>query len=297
MDIGEPVMTTELFGRPTLLLACLVVFAPMALGDAPCYKGIRDTTPAERARITAALQNAKDALPPAPEGWRIQGDDQFSVPSSLCKDYEQTPWNYGFARSYVQVSNYAQREKLIRDGAAAAAATQAKNQTRLDALQAQMQSIMQQQMALNQKRDYAGAENLQPQLEKAQAEYEQLMTASTQSIEAAGKEYERDLHMSISVQVNAAQRTGQGATPLAKPSGALTAVRWPSENPDATNDSALYLFGNWKPEPDGLWRPGTRANVLASGAHAVSVQVSADPERLADIVQQINFAKIAAIVR
>jgi hypothetical protein len=288
--------TVYVTGKFVSVVAALA-FAPAGLCDAPCNKGIRDTTPAERARITAALQNAKDALPPAPDGWRIQGDDQFSVPSSLCKDKEETPWQYGFARSYVQVGDYAQREKMMEDGAAAAAASKAKNQARLDALQAQMQQIMQQQMALNQKRDYAGAEKLQPQLEKAQAEYEQLMTASLQSVEAAGKEYSRDLEMSVSIQVNAAQRAGPGATPLAKPPGALTAVRWPSENPDATNDSALYLFGNWKREPDGNWQPGTRANVLASGAHAVSVQVSADPERLADVVQQINFAKIAAIVR
>jgi len=34
-----------------------------------------------------------------------------------------------------------------------------------------------------------------------------------------------------------------------------------------------------------------------SGAHAVSVYLIADRERLADIVQQIDFAKIAAIAR
>ena len=69
---------------------------------------------------------------------------------------------------------------------------------RLDALQAKMMSIMQQQMALNQKKDYDGAQKLQPQLEKAQADYEKLLTAGNQQIEAAGREYERDLEMSIS---------------------------------------------------------------------------------------------------
>jgi hypothetical protein len=284
-------------GRFLSVIAAMA-FAPAGLCDAPCNKGMRDTTPAERARITAALQTAKDALPPAPEGWRLVGAEEFSVPTSLCLDGEKLPWDYTFTRSYSQVGDYAAREKVMQDAAAAAAATQAKNQPRLDALQAEMMAVMQKQMALNQKGDYAGAQKLQPQMEKVQAEYEKLATASTQSIDAAGKEYHRDLQMSISVRVNAdSERPGNGAIPLAKPPGALTAVRWPSENPDATDDSALYVFGFWRQGPDGIWRSGTRAGVPTSGPHAVSVYVIADRERLADIVQKIDFAKIASIVR
>jgi hypothetical protein len=291
-------MTTSLFRAGIAILVSLLAVAPTALGDAPCNTGLRDVTPAERARITAALQLAKSALPPAPEGWQVRGDEQFSIQSSICRDGESVPWGYGFARSYGQFGDYEARQKVMADAAAAAAADRAKNQSRLDALQAQMSSIMQQQMALNQKGNYDGAQKLQPQLEKAQADYENLATASNQQIEAAGREYQRDLEMSISVRVNdAPQRPGRNATNLPLPAGALSAVRWQNEDPLATDDYALYLFGSWKKDPDGAWRPGMRAGVPASGPHAVSVYVIADRDRLANIVQQIDFAKIAAIAK
>lgn len=280
-------------------LLALAVATPIALADAPCYTGFRDVTPAEQARITSALQGAERALPPAPEGWRqVNTDGQFSIPASICRDGETKPWIYGTGRSYTQVSGYASREKIMADAAAAATTTQAKNQSRLDALQNQMMAIMQQQMALNQKQDYAGAEKLQPQLEKAQAEYEKLATASAPDIDAAGREYERDLHMNVWVQVNAApQRPAGNAAQLPKPAGAVAAVRWRDQDPAATDDHALVLFGSWKPDPDGGWRPAVRAGVPPSGAHAVSVYVTADRERLADFVQQIDYGKVAAIVR
>lgn len=292
-------MKTTCFCRALAGVFAFLAATPIALADAPCNAGLRDVTPAEKARITAALQRAESALPPAPEGWRqINADGQFSVPSSICRDGENAPWVYGTARSYTNVTDPESRQKGMTDAAAGAAAAQAKNQARLDALQAQMMSIMQKQMALNQKNDYAGAEKLQPQLEKAQADYEKLLTAGNEQVEAAGREYNRDLEMSISVQMNAgAQRPGRDATPLPAPAGAVKALRWKSDDPAATDDYALVLFGPWKQDPNGHWRPGVRAGVPPSGAHAVSVYVIADRDRLADIVQKVDFAKIAAIAR
>jgi hypothetical protein len=286
------------FRRGLTGVLALFAAAPIALADAPCNAGFRDVTPAERARITAALQSARSALPPAPEGWQLRGTEEFSIASSICRDGENKPWLIGFGRSYGQAGDYESRQKLMADAAAAAAADRAKNQSRLDALQAQMMSIMQKQMALNQKQDYAGAEKLQPQLDKMQADHEKLLTAGNEQIEAAGREFNRDLEMSVSVQMNAsAQRPGRDATPLPAPAGAVKALRWKNDDPTATDEYALVLFGPWKQEPNGHWRPGVRAGVPPSGAHAVSVYVIADRDRLADIVQQIDFGKIAAIVR
>jgi hypothetical protein len=291
-------MRAKRFCGGIALIVTSFAVAPAALADAPCNKGYRDTTPAERARITAVLQAAKDALPPAPAGWTLVGPDDFSVWTSLCRDHEGTPWSYHFGRSYTQVGDSAEREKLMKDAAASAAAVRAKNQARMDALQAEMQKVMQQQMALNQKGDYDGAQKLQPQMEKAQAEYEKLINAQSQVIESAGKEFERDLHMTISVHVNpGTERPGRNATKLPLPAGALTALRWQAEDPDATDDHALYMFGPWKQGTDGIWRQGVRAGVPPSGSHAVSVQVTADRERLAKIVQSIDFGKIAATVK
>ena len=268
------------------------------MADAPCNKGYRDTTPAERARIAAALQAAKSALPPAPEGWQIRGGDDISVTESICQDGEAVPWDYSFGLSYGQVGDYEKRQRSFEDAAALVEAERAKQQPRIDALQAEMMAIMQKQMALNQKGDYDGAQKLQPQLEKTQAEFDKASSAGSEHVEAAGKEYQRDLEMSISVRMNAdSEHPGDGATQLPRPAGALAAVRWPSANPNDSNDSALYLFGNWKQWPDGTWHSGTRAGVPTSGPHAISVHVTADPDRLADFVQTIDFAKIAAIVK
>jgi hypothetical protein len=291
-------MRTSLFFKGIAALVVLFAIAPTAIGDAPCDKGFRDVTPAERARITSALQLAQSALPPAPEGWQLRSQEDFSIPSSLCKDRENLPWGYGFGRSYGQVGDYAAREKVMADAAAAAAADRAKNQSRLDAMQAQMMSIMQQQMALNQKKDYDGAQKLQPQLEKVQADYEMLLTAGNQQIEAAGREYERDLEMNISVRINeGTQRPGRNVTNLALPAGALTAVRWQAEDPEDTGDYALILFGSWKKGANGAWQPGVRTGVPPSGPHAVAVHVMADRERLASVVQKIDFTKVAAILK
>lgn len=279
-------------------LATLFAVALPALGDAPCNKDFRDVTAPERARITTATEAAKSALPPAPEGWQVRGEGPHSVGTKICRDRENNPWQYGYSRSYNQVANAEARQKIMQDAAAASAALQARNQARMDALQAQMMSIMQQQMALNQKRDYAGAEKLQPQLEKVQAEYEKLATAGSAGIEAAGREFERDLEMSISVNVNAAaQQPEQTATKLPLPAGAVAAVRWKDADPQATDEHALYLFGAWKQRAEGGWSPGARAGVAPSGPHAVSVYVTADRDRLANVVQTIDFAKIAAIAK
>ena len=290
-------MTPTGLRAPTCFVSLLTML-PIALADAPCNKGYRDTTPAERARITAALQAAKSALPTAPEGWQLRGGDDISVTTSICQDGEAVPWDYSFSRSYGQVGDYEIRQKAFNDAAALAQAERAKQQPRIDALQAEMMAIMQTQMTLNQKGDYDGAQKLQPQLEKKQAELDNALSAGSEQIEVAGKAYQRDLETSVSVRVNAdSERPGDGAMQLPRPAGALAAVRWPSANPDDSNDSALYLFGFWKQWPDGSWRSGARPGVPTSGPHAVSVHVIADRERLADFVQKIDFAKIAAIVK
>lgn len=292
-------MTTGHWRTGIAGLVSLFTIAPVALGDAPCNTGFRDVTPAERARITAALQAAESALPPAPEGWQqVNANGEFSIPASICRDGEKRLWHYQTGRSYTNAASPEARQKIMADAAAAAAAGRAKNQAQMDALQQKMMSIMQQQMALNQKQDYAGAEKLQPQLDKVQADYEKLATAGNASIEAAGRAFERDLHMSISVDVNSRPRNPvRNVTNLPKPAGAVAAVRWQDEDPAATDEHALILFGPWQPDPKGGWLPGLRTGVPPSGPHAVSVQVTADKDRLASVVQAIDFDKVAAIVR
>jgi hypothetical protein len=52
----------------------------------------------------------------------ILGDDQISVPSNICRDYERIPWNYEFVRYYQRVDDQDARNKVVADAAASAAA-------------------------------------------------------------------------------------------------------------------------------------------------------------------------------
>lgn len=294
-------MTTSPFRAGIACLASLLAAAPAALADSACNAGIRDTTPAERAQITGVLKATQAALPPAPEGWIIVVDpsNEIFVPAKMCRDHEAAPWSYGFTRTYRQVADAESRNKLLVDQAAAQRLALDQRKTRLDAAMAKYQAIMKQQMALNQKQDYAGAEKLQPQLEAAQKEYETLISEATDPAAAAAtdKAFNRDLEMTIAVAVNpAVQRAGQGAKAVAPPAGAKSAHRWHVETETESNDQALYLFGAWKPGQGGM-QPTLRTGVAPSGAHGLSVVVSGDPERVTQTVAAINFAKLATVVR
>lgn len=59
-------MQSNRFLTAMVVATAALAAAPVARSDAPCNKGYRDSTPAERATMTAALQAAKSALPPTP---------------------------------------------------------------------------------------------------------------------------------------------------------------------------------------------------------------------------------------
>jgi hypothetical protein len=64
------------------------------MADAPCIAGFRDSTPAERARMTAILETAKKALPPAPAGQERrtrQGRAEGEHPDDRRHPEEQDP--------------------------------------------------------------------------------------------------------------------------------------------------------------------------------------------------------------
>ena len=155
--------------------AVLMGAASIACGDEACDKGFRDSTAAERATMTAVLQTARKALPPAPTGWVILGDDQISVTKSLCRDYEGAPWIYSFGRSYQRVDDQEARNKIIADAGAASQAALAQKQPRLDAAMAKMDKIVAKQVALIEKDDTAGAAALNDEVASAQAEYKKIM--------------------------------------------------------------------------------------------------------------------------
>jgi hypothetical protein len=295
-------MKTSQFRAEIAFLVALLAVAPTALGDSPCNTGIRDVTAAEKAQITGVLKSMQSALPPAPEGWIIVVDpsNEISVPSRICRDNEKTPWNYGFTRTYKQVEGVEARVKLIEDQAASQMSAMERAKPRLDAAQAKNQKITDQINALIQKKDYAGAEKLAPQLRAAEKEYEAILNEALNPAAAVAtdKEVNRDFQMSISVYANPPlESVGEGAKAIAPPARAKSAQRWHVENEQESIDQALYLFGAWTADASGKWRGGSRVGASPAAAHAISVLVSGDPARVSQIAPTIKFPVIEAAVR
>ena len=274
-----------------------ILGASGARADAPCNAGFRDSTPAERATMTGVLQAAKNALPPAPAGWKIVSGDEIFVVSKVCRDIESRPWNYGFSRHYSQFGDYETRQKAMADAAANVAAAQKLKQPRLDAVMAKMTKLSQQQVALVQKGDMAGAEAINAEMAKLQAEYQKIADEgdSAQQISAAGKIMNRDLKMIISVRVNAVyEMPDSEVAAFPPPSGALSASRRKTTSEDLDQGHALVLFGKWARNAQGRWQPVHRPNVGPTAANAISVNVTADPNRLDSAIQSIDFKSLAA---
>jgi hypothetical protein len=284
------------------MMACAVAMftaAPIARSDGPCNKGFRDSTPAERATMTAALQAAKSALPSASAGWVIVGDDQISVPRSICRDYENFPWRYEFTRYYQRVDDQAARNKIIADAAANAAADFKQKQPRLDAVMARIRKLTQTQVALVGKGDIAGAQAINVDKAKAQADYRKIMDDgdSAEQMAIADKKASRDLTMYIDVLVNSEQETPDGsAKSLPPPAGARAAFRWSTTRGNVSEDYALILLGQWQSTTEGSWNRVRHPNMPPTAAQAISIHIKADPERLASTIGSIDVKSLATKV-
>lgn len=289
MRVGRGIATTA-------WALALIVGASSARADGVCEKGFRDTTSAERATMTAVLEAAKKALPTAAEGWVIPGDDQVSVPTNICRDYELEPWRYQFTRYYQRVDDQEARDQAIKVAAANMQADMAWKQPRLDALMAKMQVLADEQIAAAQKGDYARVEAVNQQLAAVQADYQKVAdegnTAAQNS--AIFEEVSRDREMSISVEVNSrVESPGSGASNLRLPAGARYAFRWSATRGDVKEDHALILLGSWKPAAGGGLQLAPRADLAPAAAHGISISVVADANRLAPTVDRIAFGNLA----
>ena len=158
--------------------------ATAAYADGKCVKGFRDTTPAERATMMAALEAAKKALPGAPASWVIQGDEQITAYREYCLDFIQNPWGYGIGRSYRRNDDAqarGERDKVMADASASYTASVAGKQTRLDAIMARISKLGEEGAAAAQKGDTARALAINAEAEKAQAEYQKIADEGSSS--------------------------------------------------------------------------------------------------------------------
>jgi hypothetical protein len=271
--------------RISLLLALLG--AASARADSVCEQGFRDTTPEERATVVRVLEAAKAALPAAPEGWVIGGYEQISARGTICRDAETTPWSYNVSRTYNRADNVAERERALAEQGAAMRASMAEKQPRMDALMARSQALGGELATAAEAGDQARVDAINAELETLSKQFESLMNegdpqAQAEAVAAAL----RDVEMSIAVAVNPGPSGNADMKPMAPPAGAKQAFRW-----ETTSDGVARAHVLVRLESAG------QGDAPPAAAHAISVRAEADPARIDALVAGIDFAALAALLR
>lgn len=267
--------------------------------DGECGKGYVDTGAAERAVMTHVMETALRALPAAPDGWVIPGDDRISIPQSLCQDYADHPWGYAHTRYYQRVAGQAERDAALQHAADVAQTELAQKQPQIDALMARMNELTQQSVAAMQQGDYARAEALGAEVQKVGDEYTQLLDSGEANavMQATSRTISRDMTMSIDLRANSRRETlPENSHPATPPAGAYAAYEWQTETGDVQESHELVLFGHWHTVAPGMQEPEQRPGASMAQAHVFSVEVMADKSRMADAVNAIDFASIAALL-
>lgn len=282
--------------RIALPAIATLLAATTAYADGVCFKGYRDTTVAERATMTAVLDTVRGALPDAPEGWVIVGDDQLSVLSGICMDVAL--WTYQHTRHYQRVDDQAAQEAMTQRVTEGIRADMAAKQPRLDAIMARNIELSNTAAAAAQAGDYARVETINQEIQANGQEYESILAEggararATAELEESG----RDREMSVSAVINPGGTPGDGSEAIAVPPGASAAYLW--RNGDSNSPvNALVMLGQWRPAPEYGLQPVPRAGVAAEAPHAISVRIRANANRLPAAIDATDFSALAAILR
>jgi len=266
--------------------------------DEECYKGYRDITPAERTAMMTVLQTAQKAMPPAPTGWVVSGDDKPYVTESVCRDDESTPWRYDYSRDYERVDDQAVRNQALGDAGAQMSADMKAKQPRMDAVMAKIQELSLAAVAAGEKGDYDKVDEINAQIQEASAEMEQIMAegGTLDRMDAATDAANRDTRIDIVVDVNSGHGLfGYGAEKTAAPPGADGAYRWTDAEGSNVNETRMILFGTWQTDGEAF-DPVFKAGVAPTAAQAISIRITADESRIDSVVDSIDYRKIAASV-
>ena len=283
-------------GAAFLLAAAMCASA--AYADGVCVKGYRDTTAAERQTMLTVMETAKAALPVAPPGWVIGGYEELSPVGSICKDGENTPWSYGFSRTFNRTDDQAARDQAMADASAKVRAAQEARQPRIDALMARSQTLGAELGAAAQKGDQARVDAINREIEKISRQYAAIMAEGDDPavLESIAKATMQDRTMSIGIRVNPGAISNADMKKSQAPAGAQSAYRWTTSADGVSEGHVLLLFGAWQPRAEGGVESQRRGTHSSSAAHAVAVTVVADPARLDSLLTSIDFGEIAATV-
>ena len=288
-------MTSARIGRGAILLfAALGTSA--AYGDSVCVEGFRDTPGDERQTMLGVMEAAKAALPGAPTGWIIGGYEELSPVGSICKDFESTPWSYGFSRTFNRTDDQAARDQALADAGAQMRAAQEARQPRVDALMARMQTLSTELPTAAQEGDQARVDALNREMERISKEFEAMAASDQPMIDSVAKSTTQDRTMSIAITVNPGGISNADMTKTQPPAGAHAAYRWNTSHEGVNEGHALLLFGAWQPRAEGGFVSKRRGTASSAAAHALAVTVNADPARLDSLLSSIDFGAIAATV-
>ena len=281
--------------RGAVLLAA-AIGASAAYADGECVKGYRDTTAAERQTMLAVMEAAKAALPDAPTGWIIGGYEELSPIGTICKDGENTPWSYGFSRTFNRTDDQAARGQALAEAGVKVRAAQEARQPQIDALTARMQTLGAELATASQKGNQARVDAINRQLEKTSQQLEALYAQANDPalLESVAKATMQDRTMSIGIRVNPGAISNAEMKKSLAPTGAHSAYRWTTSADGVSEGHALVLFGAWQPRAPGGLVSQRRGTQSSAAAHAVAVRVAADPARLDSLLASIDFGAIAA---
>lgn len=279
--------------------AASLLLTSASYGDGVCYRGYRDTTADERATMSEVLEAVKGALPPAPEGWVVLGDDALSIMTTICGDFAIIPWQYEFGRSYQRVDDQEARQKKLEEAGELMRADMAAKQPRLDAITARGEVLGAELGVAAEKSDFARVDEINQEIFAAGEEYKRIMEEgdATERMNALFAETSQDLQMNVRASINpmTVSPPAEGANAFELPAGATSAFRWSTTSGDDQDDEILILFGEWRTTPEGflaLVRPDRSANQVKP--YAMTVRVRAHASRIAAIVDAINFEALAA---
>lgn len=283
-----------------LLVVCAVVtgVATVARADGECFKGYRDTTPAERAAMMSVLETALDAMPPAPDGWVVASDDTLYVTPRVCRDHDSVPWRYDFSRKYDRVDDRDARTRILDDAAAHTSADMTSKQPRMDAVMERIQELSEAAVAAAEKGDYDTVDAINAEIQEASAEMERIMEegGTLDRIDEATDAANLDTTIAIIVDVNSGHGLyGYGAEPTAVPPGADGAYRWTDTEGSNVNETRMVLFGRWRTDGEAF-DPVFRDGAAPTAAQVISIRITADESRIASVVDAFDFSALAAAV-
>jgi hypothetical protein len=279
----------------TLLVLTSLLTAQVALAESDCIKGFRDTTDAERARMTTALELLRNALPAAPEGWVIKGDDQFSALRRVCMD--STIWTYGHTRYYQRVDDQAEQEARMQAAAVAMKADIAAKQSRLDANMAKRNELSKQYAAAAQAGDTARAAELWNELDVVGKEYEAIfaegetLADTSADIEQAGLDH----IFTVAAVINPLNASANSQDTIAVPAGATAAYHWQAGDPTGLA-TVLVLLGQWELADYGFEQTD-QADPERDTPLAISVRIEAAESRLPSVTGAIDFSGLAGLLQ